>query len=77
VVKTKLQLIWSSDAAWRLNSIYEWYAAYETVSRAKKVVNSIKNTARGISLNPYKHILCYDIERPSPAIRNALVNRTY
>jgi len=77
VVKTKLHLIWSSDAVWRLNSIYQWYSVYETVSRAKKVVNSIKRTARSISQNPYKHIQCYDIEIPSPLIRKALVSNTY
>jgi plasmid stabilization system protein ParE len=77
VVKTKLPLIWSADAVWRLNRIYEWYAAYETLSRAKKVVNSIKSTARNISLNPYKHTQCQDIENPTPAIRKALVSKTY
>jgi plasmid stabilization system protein ParE len=77
VVKTKHQLIWSSDEVWRLNSIYEWYSAYETIRRAKKVVNSIKNTARSISQNPYRYVQCYEIVIPNPAIRKALVYKTY
>lgn len=77
MVKTKFHLIWSSDAVWRLNRIYQWYAAYETESRAKKVINSIKKTAQSISQNPYKHIQCYDIEIPTPEIRKALVSKTY
>jgi plasmid stabilization system protein ParE len=77
MVKNKLHLIWSSDAVWRLNKIYQWYAEYETERRAKKVVNSIKSTARTISQNPYKHIQCYDIEVPIPEIRKALVSKTY
>jgi len=75
--KAKLHLIWSSDAVWRLNKIYQWYSIYETESRARKVVNSIKKTARSISQNPYKHAQCYDIEIPTPEIRKALVYKTY
>lgn len=77
MVNSKLHLIWSSDAVWRLNSIYQWYATYETESRGRKVVNSIKRTARNISQNPYKYIQCYDIETPNPYIRKALVFKTY
>ena len=77
MVRTKLHLIWSSDAVWRLNRIYQWYAAYETEGRATKVVNSIKRTARSISQNPYKHIQCFDIEIPTPEIRKALVYKTF
>jgi len=77
VVKSSLHLIWSSDAVWRLNRIFQWYAAYETEDRGKKVINSIKRTARNISKNPYKHIQCYEIEIPTPEIRKALVYKTY
>jgi plasmid stabilization system protein ParE len=77
MVTTKFHLIWSSDAVWRLNRIHQWYVVYETESRAKKVINSIKKTARSISQNPYKHIQCYDIDIPTPNIRKALVSKTY
>ena len=77
MVKTKLPLIWSSEAVWRLNSIYKWYVTYEAEIRGKKVINSIKRTARSISQNPYKHIQCYDIEIPIANIRKALVYKTY
>jgi plasmid stabilization system protein ParE len=77
MVKEKLPIIWSSDAVWRLNRIYLWYITYETVSRAKKVVNSIKITARNINSNSYKHVQCHEVESPNPSIRKALVNKTY
>jgi plasmid stabilization system protein ParE len=77
VVKAKLHLIWSNDAVLRLSKIFEWYAAYESINRAQKVVNSIKRTARNITLNPYKHIQCKEIEVPTPTIRKALVSNTY
>ena len=77
MVKTKLPLIWSSDAAWRLNRIYFWYTTHETISRAKKIVDSIKNAARNITLNPYKHVQCSEVENPTPNIRKALVHKTY
>jgi len=77
MVNSKLSIIWSSDAVWRLNRIYSWYVTYETVKRASKVINSIKSIARNIPVKPYKHIQCHDVENPTPAIRKALVNKTY
>jgi plasmid stabilization system protein ParE len=77
MVGNKYSLIWSIDAVWRLNNIYNWYAEYETVSRAKKVISSIKLGARKIPDNPYRHVQCFEVKHLSPLIRKALVARTY
>ena len=77
MVKKIYSLIWSVDAAWRLNNIYNWYVEYESVNRAKKVIASIRALARKIPLNPYKHIQCFEVKYPSPFIRKALVSNTY
>ena len=70
-------LIWSADAVWRLNNIYNWYAEYESIKRAKKVISSIKSVARNITKGPYKHTECFEVENPTPFIRKALVAKTY
>jgi plasmid stabilization system protein ParE len=77
MVKTTLPLIWSSNAVWRLNRIYYWYSTHETIRRARKVIISIKTTARKIPLNPYKHPQCFEVKTPTPNIRRALVSKTY
>ena len=77
MVKTKYQLVWSTDSVWRLSQIYEWYATFQSISRAQKVIASLKNTARNISQNPNKHVQCNEIECPTPAIRKALVHKTF
>jgi plasmid stabilization system protein ParE len=77
MVKNYLPIIWSADAVFRLNRIYNWYITYETISRAKKVINSIKDNARKIPQNPQKHIQCLEVENPNPSIRKALVSKTY
>jgi plasmid stabilization system protein ParE len=77
MVRNKYSLIWSIDAVWRLNNIYNWYAEYESVSRAKKVISSIKSAARRIPDNPCTHVQCFEVKHASPSIRKALVARTY
>ncbi|MEI7597564.1 MAG: type II toxin-antitoxin system RelE/ParE family toxin [Bacteroidota bacterium] len=71
MVKFSRTLIWSSDAAWRLNRIYNWYSTFESTARAKKVLKSIQELAKNIPSNPHKYPQCLDINptcNPYPVI---------
>jgi plasmid stabilization system protein ParE len=70
-------IFWSENAVQTLKEIYIWYKEDYSVSRAQKVIKSIRKSVTEISKNPYHYQQCFRVLNPNTNIRNCLVHNTF
>jgi plasmid stabilization system protein ParE len=71
------KIFWSENSVQTLKEIYNWYKEDYSISRAQKVVKSIRKSATEIAKNPYHHPQCFKVLNPNTNIRNCLVYNTF
>lgn len=72
-----LKIKWSLDAIARLKTIYFWYVEDYSITRAKKVVLSIRSRVRQIAKFPVLYPKFPYCIPPDNNIRYSIVNKTY
>lgn len=71
------KLIITERAELSLDDITDYYLTFHSVSRADKVLSSIKETLGSIVDKPFTYPVCFEIEVHDPSIRQAIVHHTF